>query len=158
MTHVPFVSTIIAPKRQKILTDEIVGDFQYQLGGDSEARWLEQGVAVDLFHEQAQPALSNTQYDCITQSTQHRKKQMLIADMDSTLIEQECIDELAAYVGIKNQIAQITQRAMNGELAFEAALRERVALLKGLPEDALRPRKTSAVPHSVSPVPIRLCN
>ena len=63
----------------------------------------------------------------------HRRKRLLIADMDSTMIEQECIDELAAAVGIKAQVAAITARAMNGELDFAQALRTRVKLLKGLP-------------------------
>ena len=63
----------------------------------------------------------------------HRRKRLLVADMDSTIIRQECIDELADLVGLKALVAAITQRAMRGEVAFEPALRERVALLKGLP-------------------------
>jgi phosphoserine phosphatase len=63
----------------------------------------------------------------------HRRKKLLLADMDSTMIEQECIDELAAFVGLKEKVSEITARAMRGEIAFEPALRERVALLKGLP-------------------------
>jgi phosphoserine phosphatase len=63
-----------------------------------------------------------------------RRKRLLLADMDSTMIEQECIDELAAFVGLKDEVSAITARAMRGEIAFEPALRERVALLKGLPE------------------------
>lgn len=63
--------------------------------------------------------------------------QLLVADMDSTMITVECIDELADYAGVKPQVAEITKRAMRGELDFEAALRERVALLKGLPEAVL---------------------
>jgi phosphoserine phosphatase len=63
-----------------------------------------------------------------------RRKKLLIADMDSTMIGQECIDELADFVGLKTHVATITDRAMRGEIAFEPALRERVALLKGLPE------------------------
>ncbi len=62
----------------------------------------------------------------------HRRKKLLLADMDSTMIQQECIDELADYVGLKAQVSSITARAMRGEIAFEPALRERVALLKGL--------------------------
>ena len=62
----------------------------------------------------------------------HRRKQLLVADMDSTIIGQECIDELADYAGIKPEVAAITERAMRGELDFAAALRERVALLTGL--------------------------
>ena len=73
---------------------------------------------------------------CVTPQS-HREKKLLICDMDSTVIGQECIDELADFAGIKAQIAEITQRAMRGELDFEAALTERVGLLKGLSKDAL---------------------
>lgn len=66
-----------------------------------------------------------------------RRKKLLVADMDSTIIGQECIDELADYAGIKPQVAAITERAMRGELPFEASLRERVALLKGVPATAI---------------------
>src|SRR6201999_4059657 len=60
-------------------------------------------------------------------------KKLFLADMDSTMIGQECIDELADFAGLKDHVAKITERAMRGEIAFEPALRERVALLKGLP-------------------------
>ena len=63
----------------------------------------------------------------------HGRKKLLIADMDSTMIGQECIDELAGFAGVKSQVAAITERAMRGDIAFEPALRERVALLRGLP-------------------------
>jgi phosphoserine phosphatase len=63
----------------------------------------------------------------------HRHKKLLLADMDSTMIRQECIDELADYVGLKDKVSAITARAMRGEIAFEPALRARVTLLKGLP-------------------------
>ena len=68
----------------------------------------------------------------IVQPADGREKRLLVADMDSTMIGQECIDELADYAGIKPQVAAITERAMRGELDFAAALRERVALLDGL--------------------------
>lgn len=67
----------------------------------------------------------------------HRQKKLLIADMDSTIITVECINELADFAGFKDQVAEITERAMNGELEFESALRERVALLKGTPVSVL---------------------
>jgi phosphoserine phosphatase len=70
-------------------------------------------------------------------ATAHRKKKLLIADMDSTIINVECLDELADMAGLKPRIAAITERAMRGELEFEAALRERVGMLKGLPLSAL---------------------
>ncbi len=69
----------------------------------------------------------------VVQPLAHRRKRLFLADMDSTMIEQECIDELADYVGLKPHVAAITERAMRGEIAFAPALRERVALLKGLP-------------------------
>ncbi len=70
--------------------------------------------------------------DFCLQASQNRKKKLLICDMDSTLIGQECIDELADFAGVKTQVSEITERAMNGELDFEDALKERVGLLKGL--------------------------
>ena len=71
--------------------------------------------------------------DLIVQPTEGRRKKMLLADMDSTMIEQECIDELAEVAGVGARVADITARAMNGELDFNEALRERVGLLQGLP-------------------------
>ena len=75
--------------------------------------------------------------DVIVQITAHRRRTLIIADMDSTMITVECIDELADYAGIKAEIAAVTEAAMRGELDFEGALRSRVALLKGLPESAI---------------------
>src|SRR5271170_4149506 len=71
--------------------------------------------------------------DVVIQPHDGRRKKLLLADMDSTMIAQECIDELADFAGFKTRVAAITERAMRGEIAFEPALRERVALLKGLP-------------------------
>ncbi len=75
----------------------------------------------------------NAPIDVVVQPATNRRKKLFLADMDSTMIGQECIDELAAFVGLKGHVAAITERAMRGEIAFEPALRERVALLKGLP-------------------------
>src|SRR5690606_32552464 len=69
---------------------------------------------------------------------QGRRKRLFVADMDSTIIGCECLDELADFAGVKAQVAEITERAMRGELQFEGALRERVAMLKGLGLDALQ--------------------
>ena len=76
--------------------------------------------------------------DLIAQPANGRRKKMLLADMDSTMIQQECIDELAAEARIGERVADITARAMNGELDFEAALDERVGLLAGLPESVIQ--------------------
>ena len=82
--------------------------------------------------------------DIVVQPAAARRKKLFLADMDSTMIRQECIDELADYVGLKAHVAAITERAMRGDIAFEPALRERVALLEGLPisviEEVLRDR------------------
>ncbi len=78
--------------------------------------------------------LQSLRVDMVVQPSEGRRKRLLIADMDSTMIQQECIDELADEAGVGAHVAGITARAMNGELDFEAALRERVALLRGLPE------------------------
>ncbi|WP_156967632.1 phosphoserine phosphatase SerB [Methylosinus sp. PW1] len=106
--------------------------------------WLEQGVAADVFFPLAPDALPERRLslqaaareagaDVIVQPKAGRRKRLLVADMDSTMIGQECVDELAEFAGIRESIAKITERAMRGELEFEPALRERVALLAGLP-------------------------
>ncbi len=75
--------------------------------------------------------------DLVAQKLRGRRRKLLLADMDSTLIQQECIDELAAEAGVGDRVAAITSRAMNGEIAFEEALRDRVRLLKGLPSSVI---------------------
>lgn len=101
------------------------------------------GVAADLFfpgqaadaatcEARLRGALAGLPVDVFVQRAGGRRKRLLLADMDSTLIGQECIDELAAELGLKEKIAAITERAMRGEIAFEPALRERVGLLAGL--------------------------
>ncbi|MEE2692890.1 MAG: phosphoserine phosphatase SerB [Pseudomonadota bacterium] len=82
-------------------------------------------------------ALAGAPVDAVAQAPASRRKRLLVADMDSTIIGQECIDELAEYAGKRAEISAITERAMRGELDFEAALKERVAMLKGLPETVL---------------------
>ena len=99
--------------------------------------WLELGIAADLQFEGqievARDALRGVEnvMDVCVQPLTTRRKMLLVSDMDSTIITVECIDELADYAGIKAEIAEITERAMQGELDFEGALRGRVALLKG---------------------------
>ncbi|MCP1470755.1 phosphoserine phosphatase [Sphingobium sp. OAS761] len=111
--------------------------------GPSDASWLDLNKASDLFFSAdpvaARAALNGLGQgiDIIVQATRTRLKKLLIADMDSTMITVECIDELADYAGIKPQIAEITERAMRGELDFAGALHERVALLRGLEDSAI---------------------
>ena len=111
---------------------------------DAAPHWLSPGTACEF--AVTDPAivttmrteLANEAVDVNVVPTAHRRKRLLIADMDSTIIGCECIDEIADFAGVKPQIAAITERAMRGEIAFESALRERVALLKGLPEKTLQ--------------------
>lgn len=94
---------------------------------------LPQGISADEAKASLSHALDGEPIDIVVQEQDSRRKKILIADMDSTMIEQECIDELAEEAGLREHVAAITARAMNGEIAFEPALRERVALLKDLP-------------------------
>jgi len=110
------------------------------LGGARGHQWIEQGSACDLLlagdPEAARRALEGAiaGVDVVVQPQQGRRKLLLVADMDSTMITVECIDELADYAGIKSEVAAVTERAMRGELDFESALDARVALLKDLDE------------------------
>ncbi|GLQ06424.1 phosphoserine phosphatase SerB [Sneathiella chinensis] len=104
--------------------------------------WLREGVAADLiFDGTVQPEnLSDilNDVDYCLQPTLHRRKKLLLADMDSTIITVECIDELADYAGVKDKVSAITEQAMRGELDFNEAFRARVAMLKGLEESVLQ--------------------
>lgn len=109
--------------------------------------WLADGIACDIALKDGtdrdealtklRAVLGDEKVDAAIQTAETRRKKILIADMDSTMIGQECIDELAAEVGLKDKVSDITARAMNGEIDFEPALRERVALLAGLPESVI---------------------
>ena len=113
---------------------------------DPDARfggWLDEGDAADLHFtgdlKAARWALEPLENaDCVVQSGEPRWRRLFVADMDSTVIGQECIDELADYVGLKARVAEITERAMQGALDFKDALKERVRLLAGLEEGTLK--------------------
>jgi phosphoserine phosphatase len=134
------VVTLLTSPETPVLERVTVESLRNAWGG-GEARWLDPGVAAEFDVAEA-PAnrwevwegLQSLRIDMAVQKAEGRKKRLLIADMDSTMIRQECIDELADEAGVGAQVAAITARAMNGELDFEGALRERVGLLKGLPE------------------------
>ena len=133
------IATLIAAGRlDDRLVERALGLLRELDPGADSAGWIDDGDAADLRFSTdfraARWALEDLPgVDVIVQSEQRARK-LLVADMDSTIIGQECIDELADYAGIKEEIAAITERAMQGELDFETALRERVALLAGLPE------------------------
>lgn len=151
----PLVATLIANPANPCLTPRLAGAAAKRLG-TSAPDWLAPAIACDLVlapglnaveaEKRLRDELRDLPVDTVIQDTASRRKKILLADMDSTMIGQECIDELAGAIGIKDQVAAITARAMNGEIAFEPALRERVALLKDLPvskiEDVISSRIT----------------
>jgi phosphoserine phosphatase len=141
MTH---VATLVCDPAFSALNGGLLRRARQALNRPGSPRWLDPGIAADIAFEpgpsggasavaeRVRAALDNASVDVIVQKTQGRRKKLLLADMDSTMINQECIDELAAEIGEMAHVAAITERAMRGDIAFEPALRERVALLKGL--------------------------
>ncbi|WP_018698823.1 phosphoserine phosphatase SerB [Amorphus coralli] len=139
------VATLIASPAEPAVDTAAVAAAQTLLP-DADITVLADSVAVDLafvdasatdartWQDRLRAAMGDRPIDVVVQAPLARRKALLIADMDSTLIGQECIDELADELGLKPQIAAITERAMRGEIEFEPALKERVGLLKGLPE------------------------
>ncbi len=147
------VLCLIANPADPALDSALVARVHAEVGG--EINWLTQRIAAEIVKpksvtavEAAGEIVAHRPIDVALVPLANRRKRLLIADMDSTMIEQECIDELADAVGIKAEVSAITARAMNGELDFEAALRTRVKLLKGLPisrmEEVRRERITYA--------------
>jgi phosphoserine phosphatase len=144
MKPAAFVVTLVANPSNAALSDALIDRAAQVLPGFAGSRWLAPGIAADLFHEgegaapSALTALAASErVDVIAQPRATRAKRLLVADMDSTMIGQECIDELASFAGVGATVAAITEQAMRGEIAFEGALRERVALLAGLPESVI---------------------
>lgn len=137
------VLTLIAQREAAELTPAIIARVREAIGGGV-VDVLSPDEAVDIMLPAApdlaavRGALHDMPIDAIATPAECRRKVLLIADMDSTIVTGETLDELADFAGLKQLIAAITARAMNGELDFKAALRERVAMLKGLPLDALR--------------------
>jgi phosphoserine phosphatase len=105
--------------------------------GEGALDLLADGPPVET-HQAVKAAVGDLPVDFAVQPVENRRKRLLIADMDSTIINVECLDELADFAGVKDKVSEITERAMRGELAFEGALRERVGMLKGLSVDALQ--------------------
>lgn len=147
MTH---VLTLMTNPKNPALTAETVAHVGACLSAEGAAIgqvvWLKPGVACDLALAGIDPAharlmadeaLAGLPVDYAVSAVKGRRKKLLIADMDSTMITVECIDELADFAGIKDKVARITEAAMRGELDFKAALRERVALLAGMDEGVL---------------------
>jgi phosphoserine phosphatase len=156
-----YVATLISHPDRPAVTDTLVKQAARYLPHGRPVDWLAPGVAVDIaFLAEAieddaedldaedlaesraflkdlagdlRDIIGGDPVDVVIQRHEGRRKKLLVADMDSTMIGQECIDELADYAGVKDRVAAITERAMRGEIAFAPALRQRVALLRGLP-------------------------
>jgi phosphoserine phosphatase len=136
------VTLIAAGRLDDRLIDRALGLLREVDSKAAFGNWIDEGDAADLKFSgdlaSARWALGGLEdADVIVQEEEPRFRKLLVADMDSTMIGQECIDELADFVGLKREVAEITERAMQGKLDFKAALRERVALLSGLEEDAI---------------------
>jgi phosphoserine phosphatase len=131
------VLCLIANPADPVLSTKLVAAIQHETHG--EINWLNPGVACEIIKPTApdpvavaRNLIGKSPIDAALVPLANRRKRLLVADMDSTMIDQECIDELADAVGIKGEVAAITERAMRGELDFAAALRTRVSLIKGL--------------------------
>jgi phosphoserine phosphatase len=137
------VVTLICNPAEPELDSTAIDAARSALPSPEHGDWLFEGVAADIrfsstddirtISDRLREALNGIRADVVVQPQLDRRKKLLLADMDSTMIGQECIDELADFAGLKAHVAAITERAMRGEIEFEPALRERVALLKGLP-------------------------
>ena len=150
-----YVATLISHPNRPAVTDAMAQKVARYLPHGRPVDWLAPGVATDIaflgeefegasageadrlrkdLAQDIRDIVGGEPVDVVIQPQEGRRKKLFLADMDSTMIGQECIDELADYAGFKDRVATITERAMRGEIAFEPALRERVALLKGLPQ------------------------
>jgi phosphoserine phosphatase len=150
------VATLICNPANPALDSTIVDGALAILPSPGKPHWLFDEVAVDIpfdgsddiktIEGRLREARGDLPIDIVVQPRAVRRKKLFLADMDSTMIGQECIDELADFAGLKQHVAGITERAMRGEIQFEPALRERVALLKDLPvsvvEEVLEKRIT----------------
>ena len=144
-----YILTLIANPENPNLSTALAAEVASAVGSPANPHWLAPDIACDIVIANMQPfdrtvvraivetVVGTSAIDVAIQPQAHRRKRLLIADMDSTIIGQECIDELGAAFGLKEQIAEITTRAMNGEFPFEDSLIRRVKLLKGLPQKAL---------------------
>ena len=151
-----YVATLISHPARPAVTEALAERVGRHLPQGRIAGWLAPGVAIDVVFfgdaengtgpsgvwlkkltAELRALVGGLPVDIVIQEESGRRKKLLVADMDSTMIGQECIDELADYAGFKDQVAAITKRAMEGELAFAPALRERVSLLKSLPSSTI---------------------
>ena len=147
MTHI--ITLVGDPRRAPVSPGvaEAARSALLRLGGQAgNIDWLSPGTACDMLIEEIDPAvavaavraaLPGQPIDVVAQRRQHRRKRLLVADMDSTIIQQECMDEIAQFVGRRAEVAAITERAMRGDMDFRQAVRERAAMFAGLDAEVL---------------------
>ena len=139
----PYVLTLVADRRATTLTPAHLERVRDAIGGGSPPTTLAEGEAADILTptppdlDRARAAVEGAPIDVLATHTRGRRRGLLVADMDSTIVTSETLDELAALAGVGEQVSEITRRSMNGEVDFAAALRERAALLNGLDTKAL---------------------
>ncbi|KZM48491.1 phosphoserine phosphatase SerB [Labrenzia sp. OB1] len=140
------VATLVSTPTAPAVDQDLLRQASDVLGVTGATTILNPGIAADIRFDGPDASAADailreivgkSPVDVFVQPPEGRRKRLLIADMDSTMIRQECIDELAAELGLKDRISEITERAMRGEIEFEPALRERVALLEGLSLSAI---------------------
>jgi len=138
-----YVLTLVADRAATSLTQATIDRVRDAAGGGRTPRILSQGEAADIPGlptpdlAAARAALEGARIDVLFTRERGRRRRLLVADMDSTIVTTETLDELAAFAGLKERVADITRQSMNGEIDFREALRARVAMLQGLPLDAL---------------------
>ena len=147
-----FIATLIAAGR---LTDDQLARAAEEAGG-GETGWIDHGDAADIrlpelrdwraLRDRLETALPRV--DIVIQPAEYREKKLLVADMDSTMVGQECIDELADFAGMKDEIAAVTERAMQGEIDFAEALHQRVASLNGLGVGCIERCRLERITHN----------
>ena len=150
------VTLITSPERANITHRHIdqARTILSKAGCDPKAPfWLAENISCDIEFDDTdtsrslkflQEEMKESEIDIVVQSQENRRKRLLLADMDSTIVVGETLDELAFFAGLRDQVATITERAMRGEIDFNNALKERVSMLRGLPTDALNKALFSA--------------
>lgn len=134
------IATLVLPSGSDTLLEKAIQALSLKDVKTLSAGRAVEGVTTAIDSADARDILSaaSIKADICVQTNGHRRKSVLVCDMDSTLIGQECIDELADFAGVKERVSEITERAMRGEIGFEGALEARVGLLKGLPVSVLQ--------------------
>lgn len=146
------VATFIAAPDERIVPNVVLAALAAADVRPAELRWLEEGVALDALlagdaeARAIEAALAPRPMDVIVQPLSHRRKALLVADMDATMIVEESLDELARRVGVGEEVRRLTERAMRGDIAFEGALAARVALFEGVAVEAIDEIAASLTP------------